>query len=242
MYKHNDKHLEKAFENEPIFVLLARDPVASKVIMEWVKLSLRTQPASKLNQAVNWAKKFTEEQQVYALKAKRKNLQDEFINKGKVINDPCNLTMRNYQEKFVKPPEAILSGNDIYISNVQGRRVFIDSILARTSESCLKDAATIKELQNKLCAALDKLHVAQEEVKAHTVNYLKLQGDMKVCADINAELQKERAQLINDVAEQVKACNAFAEVARRKDKEIKNLKKQLNASKTKKGVQAKRKG
>lgn len=50
-YKHNDPCLTKAFEDERLFVLMARDPTAPQVIRIWAELNKLTQPAAKLREA-----------------------------------------------------------------------------------------------------------------------------------------------------------------------------------------------
>lgn len=54
-YKTNDSCLAKAHDDEPIFVLMARDPEAPAVVMEWIKRSIHTQPDAKLREAFEWA-------------------------------------------------------------------------------------------------------------------------------------------------------------------------------------------
>lgn len=52
-YKQNDPCIQKAYEDEMLFVLMARDPFAPLAILEWIKLSLATQSEEKLREAFN---------------------------------------------------------------------------------------------------------------------------------------------------------------------------------------------
>lgn len=54
-YKLNDPCLEKAFEDERIFVLMTRDVHAPKAVLEWIRLSFFTQPDEKLREAFECA-------------------------------------------------------------------------------------------------------------------------------------------------------------------------------------------
>ncbi len=68
--KNTNACLSKAFEDEPIFVLLARDSSAPKVICEWIKENLTTQPKSKLIEALESAIKMAQTGHVFV---ERKN-------------------------------------------------------------------------------------------------------------------------------------------------------------------------
>jgi hypothetical protein len=50
--RENSKHIAKALSDEPLFVLMGRDPHAPKVIIEWIKESLTSQPLEKLQDAL----------------------------------------------------------------------------------------------------------------------------------------------------------------------------------------------
>ena len=54
-YKKTDSCLEKAFDDEMLFVLMTRDQTAPAVIMEWIKLNIGKQPVEKLTEAFNCA-------------------------------------------------------------------------------------------------------------------------------------------------------------------------------------------
>jgi len=60
MYKGNDPCLVKAYDDEPIFVLLARDLHAPATILHWAGLSILGQPKAKIQEAVSWAIKMNE--------------------------------------------------------------------------------------------------------------------------------------------------------------------------------------
>lgn len=54
-YKNNDPCIAKALDEERLFVLMTRDNVAPEVVVEWIKLSIRTQPPEKLHEALDCA-------------------------------------------------------------------------------------------------------------------------------------------------------------------------------------------
>lgn len=54
-YKKTDKCIAKAFDDERLFVLMARDEHAPFAIIEWIKLSLYKQPLSQLIEALECA-------------------------------------------------------------------------------------------------------------------------------------------------------------------------------------------
>lgn len=54
-YKHTDPCIQKAFDNEMLFVLMARDETAPAVVMEWIKLNIGKQPEEKLREAFECA-------------------------------------------------------------------------------------------------------------------------------------------------------------------------------------------
>lgn len=58
--KHNSVCLLRAADDEPIFVLRAKDPTSPAVIVKWVEQNLATQPWDKLLGAVNIAKEMQE--------------------------------------------------------------------------------------------------------------------------------------------------------------------------------------
>jgi hypothetical protein len=53
--KKDDRCLAKAYDDEMLFVLMARDATAPEVVVEWIKQSIRTQPREKLMEALECA-------------------------------------------------------------------------------------------------------------------------------------------------------------------------------------------
>ena len=49
--------MKKAFDDEMLFVLMGRDATAPKVVLEWIKENLFTQPEDKLREAFECALK-----------------------------------------------------------------------------------------------------------------------------------------------------------------------------------------
>lgn len=54
-YKNDDRCILKAYEDERLFVLMARDPAAPKVILHWIAKSIETQPPGKIREALECA-------------------------------------------------------------------------------------------------------------------------------------------------------------------------------------------
>lgn len=54
-YKNTDPCIQKAYDDERLFVLMARDQAAPEVVIEWIKHSIGTQPAEKLHEALDAA-------------------------------------------------------------------------------------------------------------------------------------------------------------------------------------------
>jgi hypothetical protein len=54
-YKKTDKCIEKAYDDERLFVLMARDPQAPEVIIKWIAHSLGNQPDNKIREALECA-------------------------------------------------------------------------------------------------------------------------------------------------------------------------------------------
>jgi hypothetical protein len=70
--KDQDKHIQKALPDETLFVLMTRDAVAPRVVVEWIKESILTQPAEKLHEALDCAIKMAQEQEDIRLAAEQK--------------------------------------------------------------------------------------------------------------------------------------------------------------------------
>lgn len=54
-YKNDDTCILKAYEDERLFVLMARDPQAPEVIIKWIAHSLGNQPDDKIREALECA-------------------------------------------------------------------------------------------------------------------------------------------------------------------------------------------
>jgi hypothetical protein len=54
-YKKDDKCIQKAFDDERLFVLMSRDHTAPKVVIEWIKENISRQPPEKLHEALDCA-------------------------------------------------------------------------------------------------------------------------------------------------------------------------------------------
>lgn len=54
-YKGTDKCISKAFDDEMLFVLMARDETAPATVLEWIKLNIGKQPEEKLREAFECA-------------------------------------------------------------------------------------------------------------------------------------------------------------------------------------------
>jgi hypothetical protein len=74
--KQKSKHLQKALSEEPIFVLMARDPQAPRTIVEWIKNSLLSQPPEKLQDALNIAINMAKENEKIRIEVEKKNKED----------------------------------------------------------------------------------------------------------------------------------------------------------------------
>lgn len=61
--KSEDRHIQKALQNENLFPLMARDVASPRVVIEWIKESIFTQPADKLHEALDCAIAMATEQE-----------------------------------------------------------------------------------------------------------------------------------------------------------------------------------
>lgn len=72
-YKKDDPCIQKAFDDERLFVLMTRDFSACKVVMEWVKENIYIQPDEKLREAFECALEMKNNyQKIYERKRKQK--------------------------------------------------------------------------------------------------------------------------------------------------------------------------
>lgn len=85
-YKKTDPCIIKAFEDERLFVLMARDLSAPLVVVDWIKYSLSTQPPDKLHEALDAAiemnRRFKEFNQRKEEQKKRAGLVDKLAKKN----------------------------------------------------------------------------------------------------------------------------------------------------------------
>jgi hypothetical protein len=54
-YKSTDTCIQKAFDDERLFVLMARDATSPQVVGEWIKQNIGLQPREKLIEALDCA-------------------------------------------------------------------------------------------------------------------------------------------------------------------------------------------
>jgi len=54
-YKSTDTSIQKATENEMLFVLRAQDVSSPKLVLEWIKINFETVPEDKLREAFECA-------------------------------------------------------------------------------------------------------------------------------------------------------------------------------------------
>lgn len=54
-YKKTDKCIQKAFDDEMLFVLMTRDKTAPSIVLEWIKQNIHIQPEEKLREAFECA-------------------------------------------------------------------------------------------------------------------------------------------------------------------------------------------
>jgi hypothetical protein len=84
-YKNDDPCIKKAYDDERLFVLMARDPQAPETIIKWIAHSLGNQPDDKIREALecaiemqNRGKEFRIRKEDDDLKAAEKKEHDEF--------------------------------------------------------------------------------------------------------------------------------------------------------------------
>lgn len=92
-YKDTNKFINKAYPDEALFVLMARDKTAPQIILDWVKANLFNQPSKKLQEAIAVAFEMMETQEAISarieneykkrmppfMKPERKVLLDNFL-------------------------------------------------------------------------------------------------------------------------------------------------------------------
>ncbi len=73
-YKKTDKCIEKAFDNERLFVLMSRDATAPRVVIEWIKENISNQPPEKLHEALDCAIEMSRTMGDHRLRADHPNI------------------------------------------------------------------------------------------------------------------------------------------------------------------------
>ena len=77
-YKDDDKCIQKAYYDERLFVLMARDPSAPAAIIEWIKNNIGVQPREKLQEAFDAALEMHETQKHFFDKKNREEMDKKF--------------------------------------------------------------------------------------------------------------------------------------------------------------------
>lgn len=68
-YKKDDPCLQKAYDDEKLFVLMARDDKAPRTILHWISESFYDQPDAKLREAFECALEMKHNQKYFRLEA-----------------------------------------------------------------------------------------------------------------------------------------------------------------------------
>lgn len=79
-YKKSDPCLTKAFSDELLFILMARDPSAPQVIMKWIEMNINTQPKEKLQEALATAIAMGKRQKEFRQRADEEKVAPTTIN------------------------------------------------------------------------------------------------------------------------------------------------------------------
>ena len=77
-YKNSDPCLKKAYDDERLFVLMARDPSASRVVIEWIKINVISQPPEKLHEALDCAIEMANSQKYFWDKKEQEKMEERF--------------------------------------------------------------------------------------------------------------------------------------------------------------------
>lgn len=98
-YKNSDPCLQKAFDDERLFILMTRDETAPEVVLEWIKLNIHNQSELKLREAFEAAMEMKNRRAEFhrrKLKDGGPKIDDRYCscpNRPKVIeyinNEPC---------------------------------------------------------------------------------------------------------------------------------------------------------
>lgn len=94
-YKKTDTCIQKAFDDEPLFVLMARDPMAYPTVMFWISLSESHHDGAKIEEAKQIATKMFELHQEFRIRAEDQKTMKVHASahEGKISNATLN-----YQE------------------------------------------------------------------------------------------------------------------------------------------------
>jgi len=82
-YKKDDPCIKKAYDDERLFVLMARDPHAPRTVIDWIGRSLGEQPPAKLHEALDCA---LEMMRTYEAMIDRKK-EDKDVEVNKLLED-----------------------------------------------------------------------------------------------------------------------------------------------------------
>lgn len=93
-YKKNDPCIKKAYDDERLFVLMARDPEAPRTIIHWISRSLGKQPTDKLREAMACALEMQERGAIFRDR------------RDKEKKDEAELKQREEFERWKKSKEA----------------------------------------------------------------------------------------------------------------------------------------
>lgn len=106
-YKNSDPCLQKAFDDEQLFVLMTRDRTSPQVVLEWIKLNIETQPDEKLREAFECALQMQNEQRHFV---ERKRHCGALEHKTECVypNCTCEIPMQKLATEKIssKPPLA----------------------------------------------------------------------------------------------------------------------------------------
>jgi len=77
-YKNTDPCIQKAFDDERLFVLMTRDSNAPVVVLEWIKQSIHTQSEEKLREAFECAMEMKRRNSEFMQKKTQKEMDERF--------------------------------------------------------------------------------------------------------------------------------------------------------------------
>jgi len=80
-FKKDDPCIQKAFDDERLFVLMTRDETAPLVVVEWIKNNILRQPSEKLHEALDCAIEMAERQHIMRSRASLNEMDAKFSKK-----------------------------------------------------------------------------------------------------------------------------------------------------------------